>query len=409
VSDPLPLEPNAIVRRNVVNAIARVGPLEGIRIIDSDTHICETYDLWTSRAPTSFKARVPQVKEVDGELCWVIDGNHRMGPAWPVSCIRKNGEKTVGFELVNMKFEEAYEGAWDVDARLRYMDEAGISAQIVYPNLLGFGNQKSMGVDPELRLVTTKIFNDAMIEKQQKSGNRLLPMALLPWWDVKEAVAEIERCHKAGVRGVNIAPKPENVGLPNLGDPHWYPMWEACTHYDMPVNFHIGAGFESSAWFGTGCWNLADDRVKLAYGSSQMFFVNYEILVNIFLSRLLERFPTLRVVSVESGVGWIPFLIEALQHFMSAEQVPHSTPIKEIFQRQIFGCAWFEKDHLAYMARAAGVDNVLIMTDFPHPVCNYPDPMAFMNEAAEPFTREEREKIFGGNATKLYNIPVETF
>ena len=384
--------------------ISKTGPLTGIQVVDSDTHYCEPPDLWTSRATGAMKARVPQIKTVDGEEYWVIDGDIKMGRAIASCSIRKDGSRIGGIDLG--AFEHIYDGAWDVDARLDYMDGAGITAHIVYPNLLGFGNQKSMRVDADLRYATTQIFNDAMIEMQHKSGGRLLPMALMPWWDMKQTLAEAERCRKAGLRGINTATKPENIGLPNLGDPHWYPLWEYCSEHNLPVNFHIGAGFETTEWFGKGCWNSTDGSVQLVYGSSMMFFANYEVLVNLFLSRLLERFPRLKIVSVESGVGWIPFLLESLQHFFNAERIAHDTPLEDIFKRQIFGCQWFEKKTIGGILKNIGADNVLIMTDFPHPVCNNPTPLEFMNEAAGQLSPEDRVKVFGGNAAKLYNIPL---
>ena len=77
----------------------------------------------------------------------------------------------------------------------------------------------------------------------------------------------------------------------------------------------------------------------------------------------------------------------------------------EIFQRQIYACTWFEKRLLPEATRYLGVDNVLYETDFPHPVCIYPDPIKFMSELAEGFTPQERRKVFGGNAARLYKIP----
>ena len=78
------------------------------------------------------------------------------------------------------------------------MDATGITAQIVYPNILGFGGQNAVKVDDELRLASVEIFNDAMAEMQADSGQRMFPMALLPWWDVKLAVKEIERAKQDG-------------------------------------------------------------------------------------------------------------------------------------------------------------------------------------------------------------------
>ncbi|HEY3696483.1 amidohydrolase family protein [Phenylobacterium sp.] len=389
-----------------MNILTKPPVMAGVTVIDADTHIAEVYDLWTSRAPAAYKARVPQVKEVDGELIWVIDGDKRMGPAFAISTIRRDGSKGHGNALTKWKFEEVFEGAYDVKARLAYMDESGIAAQIAYPNLLGFGNQKSMGVDPDLRWVTTQIYNDAMIEYQKASGDRIFPMALMPWWDIKQSLAEAERCQKAGLRGVNTNSVPEGQGMPVLGDKHWFPLWELCSDLGLPVNFHIGSGFESTAWFGSGVWPTHETEGKMAFGGSMMFVSNYQILANIILSRFLEKFPKLNIVSVESGVGWIPFMLESLEYHMKDSGIKcELTPI-ELFRRQIYACSWFERRGLAQSARALGVDNVMFETDFPHPVCLYPDPVNFMAETAAEFTHEERRKIFGGNAARVYNIPV---
>jgi predicted TIM-barrel fold metal-dependent hydrolase len=380
--------------------------LKDVAIVDADTHITEVYDLWTSRASPSYRDRVPQVKTVDGEMIWVIDGDKRMGPAQPACCIRKDGSKSSGFELTKMRIPDIFEGAFDVQARLAFMDSAGISAHIAYPNLLGFGNQKSMGVDPELRLVTTKIFNDASAEIQAASGDRIFPMALLPWWDIKESVAEAERCRKMGLRGINLNSMPEAQGYPVLGDAHWTPLWELVSDYGLPVNFHIGGGMENTDWYGSGGWPTDNLNLKMAFGSSQMPLTNFRILSNILLSRFLENFPKLKIVSVESGVTWIPFMLESLEYQMQDQGIDYKVPLFEIFQRQIYACTWFDKRLLPECARYLGVDNVLYETDFPHPTCVYPDPLSFIAETAAGFTPEERRKVFGGNAIKLYNLPI---
>lgn len=389
-----------------MNMIIKPPTLSGLSIVDADTHIAEVYDLWTSRAPAKFKARVPQVKDVNGVATWVIDGDQVMGPANPVCCIRADGSKSINFELTKWKFEDAFKGSWEVNARLDYMDSVGIQAQIAYPNLLGFGNQKAMGVDAELRLVTTQIYNDAMAEMQRDSGNRIFPMALLPWWDMKEMLAECKRTHDLGLRGINTHSDPQNNGLPPLSDKHWDPIWNLCQDLDTPVNFHIGGGFSSKEWFGDGGWDKTDMGVNVAFGSSTMFVSNYKSLANILLSRMLERFPTLKVVSVESGVGWIPFMLESLEYFMREEKIPYKLSPREIFQRQMYACCWFEKAMLVETTRYLGVDNVMIQTDFPHPVCQYPDSLEFMEKAAAGFTPEERKKVMGTNAAKVYNIPL---
>jgi hypothetical protein len=154
------------------------------KIIDADTHLTEPHDLWTKRAPAHLKDRVPQVKMLDGQMSWVIGGDQSIGTgAHPNSSILKQGGKVRDLDkFLKLKFDDVHLGSSSVKERLAVMDEAGVYAQIVYPNILGFGGQASARVDPELRLACVQIYNDAMAELQAESGQRLFPMALLPWW-----------------------------------------------------------------------------------------------------------------------------------------------------------------------------------------------------------------------------------
>jgi len=378
----------------------------GIPIIDADTHITEVHDLWTSRAPASIKDRVPQIKVKDGARHWVIDGDKSLGTAYAHSAVRRDGYKAKGVEHHVWEIEEVHCGAYDLKERLSFMDTEGITAQIAYPNLLGFGGQKAAVVDPALRLAITQIYNDAMAELQANSGNRIYPMTLLPWWDVKAACDETARCAKMGLKGVNTNSDPNEHGMPPLSDPAWYPLWETCSDLDLPVNFHIGASDTAIDAIGPGVWpSHGKDDVGTVW-SVMLFLNNCRVMTNILVSRFLENFPELKIVSVESGVGWIPFMLEAVEYQMNEAGTKYKVPPSEIFKRQIYACSWFERKTIVPMARMIGVDNLLFETDFPHTTCLYPNALQYVAGAAAEFTAEERRKIFGGNAARVYNIPL---
>ena len=129
------------------------------------------------------------------------------------------------------------------------------------------------------------------------------------------------------------------------------------------------------------------------------------MLTNVLLSDWLDRFPTLKIVSVESGVGWLPFMLEALEYEYREPGLKKKTSPLEVFRRQIYSCCWFENRHIVEDARRLGIDNVMFGTDFPHPTSLYPSGLASIAEAAVRFTPEERVKVFGANAVKVYNLP----
>src|SRR5579872_7160459 len=181
--------------------------LAGIKVIDVDTHLSEPHDLWTSRAPAKWRDRVPQVRpDTGGKLRWVIDGDRSLGVSSACSVVHRDGRQAEGVNFTEWQVDDVHPACSEAKARVALMDEIGVHAQILYANVLGFAGQGRGEansatlplLDGDLRLVSTQIFNDAMGEMQAESDERLLPMAMLPWWDIKLAVAEAERCLAMG-------------------------------------------------------------------------------------------------------------------------------------------------------------------------------------------------------------------
>ena len=386
----------------------------GRKVIDVDTHLVEPHDLWIKRAPAKYKDRVPQVKVVDGVRSWVIDGDKvLLKGAIPASTVKRDGSKWPGLEFIKHQFEEVHPASYSTAERVEMMDLMGVTAQILYPNILGFGGQNAVKVDEALRLVSVEIFNDAMAEMQRDSGERIFPMALIPWWDVDLSVKEIERAHAMGLRGININSDPhyltraDGTQLPDLGQPHWYPMWEACEAFDMPVNFHIGASEQSMDFVGAQGWPGLPYDLRACLGGAMLFINNGRVMGNLILSGLLDRYTRLKFVSVESGIGWVPFLLEAIDYEYTETGANAATLQRlpsEYFASNFHACFWFERRDLSRQIKAVGVDNVLFETDFPHPVCLYP--IDDMDKAMAGLNEAEKVKVLSGNAAKVYNIAV---
>jgi predicted TIM-barrel fold metal-dependent hydrolase len=138
-----------------------------------------------------------------------------------------------------------------------------------------------------------------------------------------------------------------------------------------------------------------------------LFMNNGRVMGNLIYSGLLDRFPKLKFVSVESGIGWVPFILEALDHEYrevgvnvgKLQRLP-----SEYFATNFYACFWFERRNLTQMIRAVGVDNVLFETDFPHPICLYP--IDNMDVALGGLSEAEKVKVLSGNAARVYGIAV---
>lgn len=402
------------------------GLLDGIKVIDTDTHLTEPADLWTSRAPAAYRDRVPRIVMRPGTFnlasgealaetgetpVWMIDDSIMLSPAGGFGVVNDSDQKVRGVDFMDWSINDISRAATFVSPRLQMMDASGIWGQIVYPNLAGFGGQAFASVvDIALRNLCATLYNDAMAEIQEESGGRIMGMALLPWWDLEASVAEVERIAGLGLKGVNTNADPQDQGFPDLGDSYWEPLWDACASLGLPVNFHIGASLTQASWYGRASWPSLDNERRLALGSTLLYLNNARIIGNLIFSGVLERHPSLKIVSSESGVGWIPFALDALD-YQATETAPHlsdalSMKPSDYFRRQIFACFWFEGPGLLDSVRALGVDNCMFETDFPHPTCLYPNPLEAVASTLAEVDYADRKKLLSDNAAAVYGVTV---
>jgi|RhiMethySRZTD1v2_1073278.scaffolds.fasta_scaffold242587_1 predicted TIM-barrel fold metal-dependent hydrolase len=383
-----------------------------LKVVDADTHIVEEGDLWTSRVPASLRDRVPHVElNAEGDPTWVMEGVE-LSWAYRGTVIARDGSKT---ETVRAYadwtgLDDIHRGSYQVAPRLEVMDDAGIWAQVVFPNNVGLGGQSVGRATNDRALLRTcvEIYNDWGAELMAESGNRLLPMAVMPAWNVDDCVREARRAHSIGFRGVNITADPSDQGAPDLAEHVWDPLWDVCEELELPVHFHIGNSETSMSFFDKYAWESHNDGLRLAIQGTMLFLGNARSVVNIICSGMLERHPGLQVVSVESGAGWIPFVLEALTYEM-AENAPADferlslTPL-EYFQRQVYATTWFERADLPSLVHRLGEDRIMFETDFPHPTCLYPDPLVNAAANLAELSATAREKILSGNARRLYKL-----
>jgi predicted TIM-barrel fold metal-dependent hydrolase len=384
---------------------------EQLAVVDADSHLTDVDDLWTKRAPAAYKSEILHVEEVEGERTWVIEGTP-LGKAGGGSTIDRAGVKHPFQEsMLEWDFERSHVAAWDIDARLEVLDDMGIEHQVTYPNALGLGGHALADVkDPVLRRLCVEIFNDSRAEIQNHTNNRLLPMPILPAWDIEGCVREAQRVAEMGLRGINMTSDPQDLGSPDLANVAWDPLWEVCADLELPIHFHIGASLTAMNFFGQYFWESQDEFVKPAIGGAMLFIGNARVVINTIFAGIFDRFPKLKMVSVESGIGWVPFILETMDW-----ELPENAPAQaaelgkapsEYFKSNWYATMWFEtgRGHLQELVDKVGEDNVMFETDFPHPTALWPKPLEHVHEAMATLRPESRRKILAENGKKLYRL-----
>ncbi len=376
---------------------------EGIKIVDCDTHFTEPKDLFTSRAPAGLKHKVPHVVSVNGVDRWRV-GDRDFG-SMGGNVIRNDNNKLLG-RLAYPREEDAHRGGSNVKPRLQAMDDMGVYAQICFHNsgVTQAGSLMSLA-DDELALSVISIYNDAAAERQEESGQRLFTLAQLPIWNKEALEKEARRAIDMGLKGFVLPDLPENLGVPGFCDDYWTPFLEMCAESGLPLNFHLNSGMKADLL----AWHSFDFERRLAIAAMMQHIGNAATLGNWMLSGRLDQFPKLKIGLIESGISWVPFVLEAMEHqfdeMLAGKADEFERRPKEYFRDQFWCSFWFETLGPKKLLEDIGVDKVLFETDFPHPTSLYPGVQDHLKDVLGGHDYATRKKVLQTNAVTLYNLP----
>jgi predicted TIM-barrel fold metal-dependent hydrolase len=292
---------------------------------------------------------------------------------------------------------------------LALLDEQGIYAQGLYPNVGGFGSARFRQMpEQDLAFACVRAYNDFLYDWVAPARERFILNAAIPYWEITEAVGEVERVAAMGFKSVIFSGAPQDHGLPFLADPHWDRLWSATQASGMAISFHLGSGNFHGRHFQ---WERVQHEAEpdvLARLVTMGFLDGATHVVDLLHSGVLRRFPDLKFVAAESGIGWIPFVLEAADYHyreaLSGRRADDLLP-SERFRRQVYASFWFEETAPARLLDVIGDDNIIFETDFPHPSCLWPsDHVADVLRGLEALPDEVQRKILQTNAADLYGL-----
>ena len=392
----------------------RDSAIRNLGVIDGESYWTEPADLWTSRAPAKFKDRVPQTRKTThggalggGETYWVIDGRLEIARGTHAA-FDKTGEKLAVAQGVN-NLEDVAESATNGAARVKLLDEQGIKAQIVYPEVAGLSgvHYVTQLADRELELECIKIYNDAAAELQKESGNRLFPQGILPA-RTEDAMKEIRRAREdLKLTGFTLSDDLANVDLPDYGDPVWEPFWEYANSASIPFNFRSGGNMVDTT---RTVWPSYTAEEAGALFQATLSMTLGPTIGNFLYSGMYDRYPNLKMVTVGSGVGWLPFYLEIADYQFYEMVAPEDQRIKrrptEYFRSHWYVTFSSETSSVKSVRSFIPNDHMLFSTRFPHPTGlsdqSEPKVLEVLNALDEP----ARRGVLRDNALAVYQLPV---
>lgn len=359
-----------------------------------DDHVIEHGTVWTDRLPARLHDVAPHVVEEDGREYWVYEDQR--GLTMGLNAVA--GKPQEEWDLEPTRFSDMIPGCYDPHERAKDILADGIRASVCFPTLPRFGGVLfTTFTDKALANLCVRAYNDFMIDEWCGSVPGLyVPMIIGQLWDPELCAAEIRRCAEKGNRAISFPENTVPLGLPSFYTDHWDPVWRACVETDTVICMHIG----TSGSVPTPSPD-APFIVSIALANLNAF----EASVNLMMSPVPRRFPDVRFVFSEGGIGWIPAALERadrqfLRHRLWADMTDQSLP-SEVFRRNMWVCMIEEPIGLTFREHI-GVDRILWECDYPHADTPWPNSQRDVGQALKGLPDDDIAAMTHGNAEKLF-------
>jgi predicted TIM-barrel fold metal-dependent hydrolase len=392
------------------------------RIVSVDDHVVEPPHVWETWLPDCFRDRGPRVErrgigsmrhvgggtyeqsfDDDGPLadCWVYED---------LVYIHKRHVAAAGFDRDDMTmspitYDEMRPGCYEPKARVEDMELNWVEASLCFPTFPRFCGQTFLEArDKDLAMACVLAYNDWMVEEWcGDSAGRLIPLTLIPLWDVAAAAAEVRRNAARGVRAVCFSEIPPHLGLPSIHSGDWDPFFDACQDTGTVVCMHIGSSSKMPA---------TSPDAPAAVAASLSFNNAMASLSDFLFSGVLVRMPRLKLAYSEGQIGWIPYVLERVDDVWREHRawggvkdvIPE--PPSTYWHRQIYGCFFRDRHGLESLDRI-GVDNVTFETDYPHTDSTWPDTKAVAEDMMSGLAPDVVRKIVRGNAIRMLDLDLQ--
>lgn len=369
-------------------------------IIDADAHVNEPPDLWATRVPAKWRARAPQLLHTDDGDVWSFDEGKR---TWELGLTATAGSSYLQLRKRGLRYADIRPASFEPKARLKELDIDGIHAQVLYPSVALTG-AKTYADSPELQRACVRAYNEWMAEFCEGSDDRLVGQAIIPTTGIDDAVEEFHKAIDLGLHGVIISMFPNGSFAPRPEDDAF---WELASDSGLPVAIHIGSFLPSNPG---QIWPDMSSVESMAISTlSRAGATSIPVAATLVFSLIFDRFPDLKIVLVESNMGWIPIFLEQMddtflrnRFHTGAVEVLDCMP-STLFNRNVWS---------TFMIDSAGIElrhrlnetHVCWSTDYPHTTSDWPNSRRTIESLFRGVELSTARMMLFSNAKALYRM-----
>jgi predicted TIM-barrel fold metal-dependent hydrolase len=311
---------------------------------------------------------------------------------------------------------------WDSDVRDGQQNADGVVGEVIFPNTVPpFFPKVSLSAQPpaittadrEQRWAGLQAHNRWLVDFCNDTPGRRAGVLQITLHDIEASVAEIRWSHEAGLMGGVLLPgTPPGIGLPQLYEEHYEPLFAVCAELGVPLNHHTGS---AAPPMGTTDRDAVVFLLEVSWWAHRAF-------THLLVGGVLERHPDLQLVFTEQGTAWVPEELAKLDYFFdrmgnaggSQEQVWGRAVVErlsltpsEYWARQCHVGASFIRPAEVGLRHAVGVDRIMWGSDYPHKESSHPFSHEAMRAAFAGVPHEETARMLGGNAAALYDFDLD--
>ncbi|MFP6807481.1 MAG: amidohydrolase family protein [Pseudomonadales bacterium] len=368
-------------------------------VIDCDSHIMEPADLWQQYLEPKYRDRAIRIEDIDGVETLII-GEQPMLQGRLAGLGGAHLPRSEIF-LGDLTYADGCEPAsYDPIARCRMLDEWQVDRGVIFPTI---GILPFPLDDMALNSAYCRAYNRWQLDFFQQAKDRVVPIAIINWHDVDEAVKELTTCIKAGFKGLFVPP--EIVDGVRPGQAHFDRIWALCQEADIPGCLHVIVRFGGPAVPFAG-WHESGPGAVFTFGlgaTGQLI----PAVTSIIVDGLFDRFPSLKIISVEAGCGYAAYLMDRLdekhQFFKDLTLTPLKLKPSEYIQQNCYFVAEPEERTIDAMLTLVGEDRILWGSDYPH-IDSTLDAPKLIRESVAGLSDARRAAVMGGNAIKAFGL-----